>query len=89
MHALFSSESSEKVEAYVGLEAIVRLFLISIFDEHLNETAISVVLAGFCKQQLGVFSMDVAIQNDIVKVSVEGEYAQFSIVAAASAFWEN
>lgn len=46
---MHSSESSEKVESYMGLEA-TGVFLIIIFDKHLNERAISVVLADFCKQ---------------------------------------
>lgn len=55
----------------------------------MNERAVLVVLAGFCKQQLDVFSMDVAVENEVVKVPVEGECTQSLVVAEASASWEN
>lgn len=41
---------------------------------------------SFCKNQLDVFSMDVAIENE---GQVEDKYTQSSIVAAASTSWEN
>jgi len=71
----------------MGLEAI-EVFLINIFDKHLNQSIILVFLADFCKQQLNVFSMEVAM-NEVAKVPVEGKYVQFFLVAAASASWEN
>lgn len=51
--------------------------------------AIPVFLADLCKQELCIFHMDVAIENEVVKVPGEGKYTQSSVVAAASALWEN